>query len=389
MEIVQVDSQATHRDFLRIPGIIYRDDPNWISHIDQEIEAVFDRRKNRYFKYGDAARWILRDEKGDLMGRVAAFINEKQSYATGQPTGGMGFFECIEDERAAFMLFDQCRTWLEEKGMEAVDGPINFGERERYWGLIIENFNYPPYYLQNYNPHYYVNFFVNYGFKIYYEQIIYHRSLEEELQEKYVKRAERIASDPAYQMRCLEKKRPEKYASDFRTVFNRAWFDRDGEMFREMTQKQAESIVKSMKPVMDENLMVFAYYEDRPIGFFLSLPEINQILKHVDGNLNWWGKIKFIWYKKMLGCTTAFAFAIGIDPDFQKKGLEGAMFNAVADYIRKTQKYKDFLIAWIGDFHPKMIHVVESLGGKQLRRMAVYRKLFDEDAVFERRPIVG
>ena len=114
MEIVQVDSQATHREFLRLPRVIYRDDPNWISHIDQDIEAVFDLRKNRYFRYGDADRWILRDKNGETIGRVAAFINEKQSYAEGQPTGGMGFFDCVEDEKAAFALFDQCRMWLEE-----------------------------------------------------------------------------------------------------------------------------------------------------------------------------------------------------------------------------------------------------------------------------------
>jgi hypothetical protein len=82
----------------------------------------------------------MTDEKGQFAGRVAAFINRKKAFTFQQPTGGMGFFECVNDKEAAQILFDACRTWLEERGMQAMDGPINFGENDNFWGMLVEGF---------------------------------------------------------------------------------------------------------------------------------------------------------------------------------------------------------------------------------------------------------
>ena len=126
----------------------------------------------------------------------------------------------------------------------------------------------------------------------------------------------------------------------------------------------------------------------RPIGFFIALPEINQIFKHVNGNLNWWGKLKFVYHKWRGTCTTFFGLAFGIDPDFQGKGLEGAIFDECKKIVSGKNKYKDVVITWIGDFNPKMIHVIENLGAKKLRTLATYRYLFDREAPFERAKII-
>src|SRR5690606_37987857 len=266
----------------------------------------------------------LLQKNGKTIGRVAAFINRKTANKFKQPTGGMGFFECVDDKEAAFMLFDCCKEWLQEKGMQAMDGPINFGEKDKFWGLIIENFNYPPYYNQNYNPEYYVRFFEEYGFKIYYEQYIYYRTVEKELSDKLKERSIIFKEDPAYEFTHIKKSNLEKYAEDFRTVYNRAWVKHEG--FGKMEKPQAMAIINSIKPILDEKLLQFAYHEGRPIGFFIALPEINQIFKHVNGNLNWWGKLKFLYHQWRGSCTTFFGLAFGIDPDFQGKGLEATLF---------------------------------------------------------------
>lgn len=300
----------------------------------------------------------------------------------------MGFFECIDDREAAFQLFDQCKEWLEARGMDRMDGPINFGEKDKFWGLIIENFELPPYYGQNYNPPYYVDLFEAYGFKIYYKQIIFHRDLEEPLQEKYRERAERILNDPRYEFHTIEKKKPKKYAEDFRTVYNRAWKAHKG--FKEMPQYQARAVLDNMMPIMDENLIWFVYYEGRPIGFYVSLPELNEIFRYVNGDLNWWGKLKFLYHKKRGTVRTAFGVAFGIDPDFQGKGIEGAIFQKLEERLVHglRRPYKDLIITWIGDFNPKMIRIIENLGPTRIREMATYRKLFDENEEFERAAVV-
>ncbi|HXP53236.1 MAG TPA: hypothetical protein VN922_25050, partial [Bacteroidia bacterium] len=131
MKLIEVKDKKTIKDFTQIPFSVYKNDPNWIPHITQEIEEVFNREENPYFTHGDCIRWVLYNDKNIAIGRVAAFINNRTANSFEQPTGGMGFFECIDNKEAAFMLFDTCKKWLAEQGMKAMDGPINFGEKDR------------------------------------------------------------------------------------------------------------------------------------------------------------------------------------------------------------------------------------------------------------------
>src|ERR1700742_4697387 len=171
MTITEVTSKADKKAFLDVARVIYKNDKNWICPLDNDIEAIFDPSKNNFFHHGKCTRWILTGDNGQLIGRVAAFINNEKAYNYEQPTGGMGFFECIDDEKAAFLLFDTAKQWLQQNGMQAMDGPINFGENDNFWGLLSEGFTSPPSYGMNYNPPYYKKFFDDYGFKTQYEQI--------------------------------------------------------------------------------------------------------------------------------------------------------------------------------------------------------------------------
>src|SRR5690349_7880212 len=170
MQIVPVKDAKTQKQFLSLPVSIYKNDPNWIQPLDKDIEEVFDRNKNKAFRFGELERWILIDAQGKCIGRIAAFINKKyKNKGDDIPVGGTGFFECINDQQAANILFDTAKNWLQQKGMEAMDGPVNFGERDRWWGLVIDGFQ-PPLYCMNYNPPYYVDLFQHYGFRVFFEQ---------------------------------------------------------------------------------------------------------------------------------------------------------------------------------------------------------------------------
>ncbi|HEX8549239.1 MAG TPA: hypothetical protein VF691_19920, partial [Cytophagaceae bacterium] len=173
MQLLEVKDKAGIKEFLLLPVRLYKSDPNWIRPLDKDIEEIFDPEKNKYFRHGKAIRWILKDENGRTIGRVAAFINNKTAKTTEYITGGIGFFECINDQKAANFLFDTSKKWLEENGMEAMDGPINFGERDKWWGLLVDGFIEPNYCMPYHFP-YYQPLFENYGFKVYFEQYTYH-----------------------------------------------------------------------------------------------------------------------------------------------------------------------------------------------------------------------
>ena len=388
MQIIEVKDPKEIREFLLLPVRMYKSTPQWIRPLDNEIEAVFDKEKNKSFRHGECIRWILKSDTGETIGRVAAFIMEKTVHkGNDQPTGGMGFFECGNDQAAAFKLFDQCKTWLQAKGMEAMDGPINFGSRDRWWGLLVEGFENEPNYQCNYNFPYYQTFFETYGFQLYFNQLTYARKVMEPLSERLYEKAKLVARDPNYNFRHIPKQELGRLAEYVRVVYNKAWANRAETP--ELTQAQAVLLVKQMKPIMDERLLWFGFYKEEPIAFFISLPEINQIFKYVNGKIDWLGKLKFIWHKIRKTNRKAFGILFGVVPEHQGTGVDGALILASRElWQSKNLHYTDFEVNWIGDFNPKMIQVVEQVGGYISKRHITYRKLFDESKPFKRHPFL-
>ncbi len=388
MRIEAVGDKQRAKAWMDVPWAIYKQDANWIPHLRQDIEKVFDPQRNKLFKDGAAARWVLYDQHDRAIGRIAAFINPKTARTDKQqPTGGCGFFECINDAAAAAMLFDTARDWLTERGMEAMDGPVNFGERNNYWGLLIDNFIDPPIYGTNYNPPYYVDLFKGYGFGLYFKQLFYKRSTTAPIQPIFHRKYAQIKDDPAFKVCDVRGMSVERIAEDFRTVLNSAWVDHEN--FKPMSAEVALKTVKAMKPVMDPRIIVFVYHQDRPVAFFINLPELNEIFRHVDGDLNWVGKLKFLWHKWRGSVTTMTGIVFGVAKEWQGKGLEGAMIVHMSAQLIARGTYKETVLTWIGDFNPRMLKVCENLGATNYRTLATYRYLFDRSKPFERLPIIG
>jgi len=151
MQLQKVEDTRSRKAFLNMASMVYKDDPNWVRHLDKDIECVFDPEQNNYFKHGDAVRWILKDDNGMIIGRIAAFYDRNNNSDNSLPTGGCGFFECIDNHEAANRLFDTAKSWLQEQGIQAMDGPVNFGETDKYWGLLVDGFTQPAYKV-SYNP---------------------------------------------------------------------------------------------------------------------------------------------------------------------------------------------------------------------------------------------
>ncbi len=387
MEIQEVKEPKHIKDFINLPVRLYKNEPNWIRPLDKDIENVFDPEKNKTFKHGRVCRWVLYSDDQQPIGRISAFVNEKTANKDNdQPTGGCGFFECINDQEVANKLFDTAKAWLENEGMEAMDGPINFGDRDRWWGCLVDGFDIEPNYQCNYNFPYYQELFENYGFQVYFKQFTFIRNTFDPFHPRIEQKADILNKDPDYHFEHLKLKNLAKYTEDFRLVYNKAWANHEG--VPEMSKEQSTAIMKSMKPIIDEKIIWFAYYKNDPVAFYINLPEVNQIFKHVNGKLDWIGKLKFAWHKwrktnkKMLG------LVFGVAPEHQGKGLDGALVMATAQMVQKDYKrYPKLEMNWIGDFNRKMIIVVKQVGGEIGKTHHTYRYLFDRSKPFERMPI--
>ena len=366
-----------------MPLPIYQGDKEYVRPLNKDIEEVFDPQKNKFFKRGECTRWLLKDDNGQYIGRIAAFVN--RTYKQEQPTGGIGFFECINSQEAANMLFNRCKEWLAERGMQAMDGPINFGERNKWWGLVIKGF-YSPLYGMNYNPPYYRELFENYGFCIYYNQLCFAMSVKDQLDKKFYDRHAQLSQDAAYSVRHIEIKNIEQYAHDFCTIYNKA-FATHGEG-KSLEEKTVQKMFQTMKPVIDEHLSWFAYHNNEPIAMWVNLPDLNQYFKHLNGKFGIIEKLRFLFMKFNGKCNRFVGLVFGVIPEYRSKGVDAYLIIEGAKVIQTRKKYEEYEMEWIGDFNPKMVNIAQNLGTKNSRTLATYRYLFDRQKEFKRKPLL-
>jgi GNAT superfamily N-acetyltransferase len=386
MKVAVVSNKKEWQQWLELPDFIYASDSNYIPHIRQDVAGIFDSNKNKLFAQGKASCWILLNDSNQPIGRIAAFFSKKYSDAQHQQTGGIGFFECIDNDHAAELLLQTALDWLKELGVEAIDGPINFGEKEAYWGLLIENFTDMGSFRMNYNPPYYKRFFENFGFQIYYEQLCYKRDLHVPAQEVFARKSHQLLQDKTFRVTNARGRSLEQIATDFVTIYNAAWAVHDG--FKPMKIEQARKAIQAMRPIMDRDIMVFAYHDEKPIGFYINLPEVNEFMQHVNGNLNALGMLKFLFHKTFGKRQVMVGIVFGVDKAYHGRGVEGAMIKYCEEKIVTLNRYNETILTWIGDFNPKMIHIAENLGASLYRKLATYRLYLDKSRPFERHPML-
>ena len=148
MNIIKVRNKFEISEFHKITHTLYKKEKMWIPHVKQEVEAVFNPIKNSYHKHGEIERFILRDQDKTI-GRIAVFYDKRKKDETNTPNGAIGFFECINNQAAANLLFETAISWLKKRNINLMDGPINFGEKNKYWGLMTNGFDKHTVYGQN------------------------------------------------------------------------------------------------------------------------------------------------------------------------------------------------------------------------------------------------
>jgi len=375
MNITEVKSRKGWQAFHKVPHLIYQDDPNWIAPLQGDIEAVFNPKLNEAFKNGEAACFVLQADDGSLLGRIAAFIDHERNEIQEHPIGGIGFFECVNDQSCAFALFEHAEQWLKEKGAEVIDGPINFGEREKFWGLLVKGFD-PPLLQENYNPEYYRGFFEDWGF-LPFEQILTFKGKSKDIPvQRFTRVVDRIRRNHKVETLSLDYSNLPKFTQDFCEIYNAA-FSKYGH-FKPIRPSQIEKILKEAKPVADPQVMAITYFDDRPAAFCALLPDINELLRFARGKLNWWKIPILLWKKARTKQFAAKGIGFGIHPDFQNKGAYPAILEFMAT-PRNMERYPLMVLTTVRAHNHEAVSVYKKLGVNVDRIHVAYRKPLKED----------
>jgi len=398
MQLTEVTTPALADDFIHINNLIHKSNPAYIYPLEKDVREVFDKEKNKTFRFGEVARWVLKNDRGEYIGRIAAFVNKKyKNKGDDLPVGGAGFFDCINDQAAANLLLDTAKQWLQQRGMEAMDGPINFGERDRWWGLVIKGHDIQPMYCMNFNPPYYQQLFENYGFKKFYNQICFAMKANHLVHHKFYDRHAACAADPNFSSAHIKKDQLDKFARDFTIVYNKAWAGHGG--LKQLEEKVVRKMFRSMKPVMDERINWFIYYKNEPVGVWINLPDLNQWFKYLKGKFSLFHKLKFLWIKSTKKNVKFTGLVFGIVPEYQGMGADAYLIvegcRVIQGITIENGEYKigkpiydEYEMQWIGEFNPKMVNVAEALTEDRSRILTTYRYLFDRNREFKPHPVL-
>jgi hypothetical protein len=208
-----------------------------------------------------------------------------------------------------------------------------------------------------------------------------------EMSQKILDRHKQLTQNPAYSSSIIDKNNLEKFANDFVIVYNKAWAGHGG--VKELKKDQVLMMFKKMKPVMEEELIMFAYHNNDPIAIFVNLPDLNQWFKHLKGKFGLWDKLKFLWIKKTRKNRRFTGLVFGVVPEFQGMGVDAYIINEIKMVIQPMKKYDEYEMQWIGEFNPKMMNVVENIADTfRTRTLTTYRYLFDRTKEYKPHPIL-
>lgn len=362
---------------------VYAGNPQYVYPLHSDIEGILSDKNAAYT--GDNLRlWVAVDADNHPVGRVAAFIDEARNAELELRAGGLGFFECIDDDRLAGRLLGAAESFLRERGCQAVDGPINFGERDKFWGLLTRGW-YRPIYQETYNPPYYQTLFERHGYQPH-EQCLTMRGVVAEFPgDRLAKVAERIQQRYGLYTRQITKDRLRKGADDFAAAYNASFSH--WPYFKPLTGDDIYPTFQQMKPIMDRHLTCIAYNkEDRPIGLAGLIPDINCFLGGLRGRMDWLELPRFLYRLKFQrrprNCK---GIAFGVAKDYQRQGVYPLMVNAMftsGDYhTSRTYRYVD--MATIRGHNKLMVDTCRQMNTEIHRVHVAYRKALVEGVSWE------
>lgn len=375
MQILRVCDAETEKAFAHFPVKLYKDNPYWGHVSNHDLDTLFNPEKNPFFQYGEAERWIITNFRGNMIGRIAGFIDHSDPE---HPVGGIGFFECINHPKAAFALFDQCKVWLSRKNVREINGPYNLLNPISQGGLLSDGFKEEALYGMPYHHAYYQSLFEDYGFELQHKQYNYLADLSSDKLLKICKeKASAMLADENFSIKPFEKKNRSEFAKIIHNIYNDAWKHQPG--FHPISINTAENILHSLLPVLEEKTTLCAYYKDEPVGIFICIPEPEGLYKSLRSSKNIIDKLKLLFHAGSEPKITALM--LGVKEAFQHKGMGAALFIQLISESQSGKKYKWLEISGVWDYNTRLLHIMRQLDLKMIKTFHTYQYSIKEEAI--------
>ena len=371
LEVRPVASRRELNTFIKLPWRLYRNEPNWVPPLVYDRKRFLDRSRNPFFKHAEVELFLA--WRGETpVGRISAQIDRNFNEFQDHDWGMFGFFECSDDLEVAQALLSAADSWLRARGRGRMIGPMDFTTNDEC-GILVDGYELPPTILTNWHYPYYRELMEGAGLAK--AMDLYMWSLDVADRGSVHPAIWRIAADVERKhgitVRNMRKKDMEAEIGRFLKVYNAAWERNWG--FVPLTEEEVRHYAKDLKQILDENWAFIAEKDGEPVGAALTLPDYNQVFKHMNGRLLPFGWAKFLWYRRKIDRVRVFA--LGVKPEYQHTGVGAKLYEMHWDAGASTGQGRGET-GWTLESNTPMNRAMERMGGKIVRTYRIYERIF-------------
>lgn len=367
VHVIEVESSAQLKQFIRFPYRLYRDDPNFVPPLLVERKEFFDFKSHPFYR-GARVKLFIAKKNGEIVGRVATCVNFRHNTYHEDKTGFFGFLDTIDDQEVASKLLKVSIITLKQEGMERMRGPMNFSTNYEC-GFLVEGYDSPPVVMMTYNKPYQVRLAESFGLKKVMDLVAYEVVRKTGIPDRIRKIVTRLRERSGITVRSIEMSKFDQELQSIKRVYNEAWAYNWG--FVPMDDAEFAYMAKNLKQIIDPYLVLIAEHEGRPVGFSLALPDINQALIHLNGRLFPLGLLKLLWHTKVRSkIDTVRLVTFGIVPDYQKRGIDSMLY--IETFERGYKRgYQRAELSWILETNELMVRGAENMGATLCKKYRI------------------
>ncbi len=368
IEIVPVESKKDLNQFIKFPWQIYKNDPHWVPPLIAQCKKNLNKNKHPFFEHSEADFFLARKGK-QVVGTIAAILNNRHNQVHNENVGFFGYFESIEDYQVSKKLLDTVMDWGRRKKLDSIRGPENYSQNE-VCGLLVDGFDTPPTLMMAHNPKYYQKFIEKYGFTKAMDLWAYCLDANTmSMSERVIRVVDRLKQRSHFTFRNINKKDVKNEIERVKKIYNKAWEKNWG--FVPLTDHEIDHIADELLQIIDEDVVMFAELNGEPVGFSLACPDINQALIKLNGRLFPFGIFKLLYYSKKI--SRLRVIIMGVLPEFRHVGIDAIFY--VETYRKALNKgYNWGEFSWILENNSPMNTALLNIGAKVYKTYRIYEK---------------
>jgi GNAT superfamily N-acetyltransferase len=368
-----VETKADKKAFVNLAWEVYRDDPAWVPPLKDEVHGLITPGKNPWFEHAKAKFWLA-ERGGKVVGRISGQVDELVQQHMGQGTGQWGMLEALDGEAAA-ALIATAEDWLREQGMTRALGPISLSIWDEP-GLEIEGFNEPPTVMMGHHKPEYRKWIEDAGYEKAKDLLTYEVDIANWWDERIARLIEMGERNPRIRFRKVDKSKFAEEARIILNLLNDAWSDNWG--FVPLTESEIAYAGKKLKPIIYNELVWIAYYDNEPVAFMITLPDINELIKDLNGELFPFGWMKLLWRLRKPMTHRARVPLMGVAKKLHHTRLASQLAFMLIEFTRREVVAKFGVeigeFGWILEDNKGMLSIAELPGARVNHRYRIFEK---------------